>query len=34
MLLGANKEGEGRELEAESSVVFETNGNTPLGVSR
>jgi hypothetical protein len=34
MLLEANKQGEGRELQAESSVVFETNENIPLGVSR
>jgi hypothetical protein len=34
MLLEASKQGEGRELQAESSVVFETNENIPLEGSR
>jgi hypothetical protein len=34
MLLEANKQGEGRELQAGSSVVFETNENIPLEGSR
>jgi hypothetical protein len=34
MLLEANKQGEGRELQAESSVMFEPNENIPLEGSR